>query len=301
MRTRAFFSFVKLLILPVLLYAFKAHATPSKEFITIENCKFISQAWADGDSFQVQIPGNEPITIRLYGADCIELHVKTDSDKQRLRDQRRYFGITEVKGYASNSVELAKDFGKQAAQFTAEKLTNPFKIHTRMSKAQGNGKFVRYYAYVELSDGKDLATELVRQGLARARGVAANGPGERTSDRYKSNLSDIELQAAKRGNGIWEFTDWNRLPAERDDQRKEEEENEIAAGEVLPKDFRLNPNTANRDDLDRLPGIGPTLADRILETREDVEFKIPSDLKQVPGIKEGILKKFEPYLDFTEP
>jgi DNA uptake protein ComE-like DNA-binding protein len=154
---------------------------------------------------------------------------------------------------------------------------------------------------VELSDGKDLATELVRQGLARARGVATNGPGARTSDRYKSNLSDIELQAAKRGNGIWKFTDWNRLPLERDDQRKEEEEDQIATGEVLPNDFRLNPNTASRDNLDRLPGIGPTLADRILETREDFEFKIPSDLKQVPGIKEGIIKKFEHYLDFTKP
>ena len=298
---RTLFFAARLLLLPILLLIANTHAAPSKEFVTIENCKFIPQDWADGDSFQVQITGKEPITVRLYGADCVELHVKTDSDKQRLRDQRRYFGITEVNGYATSSVELAIDFGKQAAQFTAEKLSNPFKIHTRMSKALGDGKFVRYYAYVELSDGKDLATELVRQGLARARGVATNGPGARTSDRYKSNLSDIELQAAKRGNGIWKFTDWNRLPLERDDQRKEEEEDQIATGEVLPNDFRLNPNTASRDNLDRLPGIGPTLADRILETREDFEFKIPSDLKQVPGIKEGIIKKFEHYLDFTKP
>jgi len=77
---------------------------------------------------------------------------------------------------------------------------------------------------------------------------------------------------------------------------------QIAQGNnPLPADFRLNPNTAARDDLDRLPGIGETLADRIIEAREDAPFKKAEDLIRLQGINQIKLDKFAQYLDFKAP
>jgi competence protein ComEA len=53
----------------------------------------------------------------------------------------------------------------------------------------------------------------------------------------------------------------------------------------------VNINTAGQADLERLPGIGPSLAKKILEFRQkNGSFKSPADLMAVQGIGE---KKFE--------
>jgi|694.fasta_scaffold91193_2 endonuclease YncB( thermonuclease family) len=92
-----------------------AHASADpKPLVTLKNCTFVDTEWADGDSFQLKAPDGKLMTARLYAADCVELHINTDSDKRRLRDQRRHFGITEVKGDKQSSVSLATAFGKGA-------------------------------------------------------------------------------------------------------------------------------------------------------------------------------------------
>lgn len=56
----------------------------------------------------------------------------------------------------------------------------------------------------------------------------------------------------------------------------------------------VNINTANQEQLDALPGIGPALAQRIIEFREtNGPFKSVQDLQKVPGIG---AKKFEQLL-----
>lgn len=83
------------------------------------------------------------------------------------------------------------------------------------------------------------------------------------------------------------------------EQRKEVEENELAAGHApLADDFRINPNLAARDELMKLPRIGETLANRIIETRDEKPFHTAEVLMCVPGIKENTLEKIRPYLDF---
>lgn len=292
--------FTRLLIcLPISLSLAQAQPKPLE---TIPGCTFVPTEWADGDSFQIKKPDGSLMTIRIYAADCMEWHITDDTDARRQRTQRRYFGITEAKRNATESIKLAKDFGKQAAEYTAHLLSRPFTVHTRMQKAPGDGKHLRYYAFVETADGTDLASELVRSGLARAHGASSDGPDERSRERYNEILSDIELQAATRRKGVWEFTDWDKLPAERDVQRIEDEEDQIAQGtNPLPADFRLNPNAASRDELDRLPGIGESLAERIIEAREDLPFEEPKDLMRVPGIKQKTLEKFSQYLEFRDP
>lgn len=269
---------------------------------TIPRCTFVPTEWADGDSFQIKLPDSSLVTIRLYAADCMEWHINDDTDARRQRAQRRYFGITNAMDTTEESIELAKDFGKKAAEFTAQALSRPFTIHTRMHKAPGDGKYLRYYAFVETAAGKDLATELIRNGLARSYGVSADGPDERSRERYREILGDTELQAAKREKGIWAYTNWDNLPAERDIQRLEDEEDEIAQGNnPLPDDFRLNPNEASKDELDILPGIGPKTAELIIEVRGDAPFEEPEDLMRVPGIGPKTFEAFRKHLEIEGP
>ncbi len=63
------------------------------------------------------------------------------------------------------------------------------------------------------------------------------------------------------------------------------------SGPAVQTDGRLDLNRAAPAELQRLPGIGPTLAKRIVEARErQGRFASPEDLRRVPGIGP---KKFE--------
>lgn len=49
-------------------------------------------------------------------------------------------------------------------------------------------------------------------------------------------------------------------------------------------DRPIDPNTASAAELDRLPGVGPALAARIIEERDRSPFTTVGDLTRVPGI-----------------
>jgi hypothetical protein len=50
------------------------------------------------------------------------------------------------------------------------------------------------------------------------------GPDGAHRDEIRARLADLELIAAKMGRGIWAWTDWEKLPAERRIDREEEAE-----------------------------------------------------------------------------
>ena len=63
---------------------------------------------------------------------------------------------------------------------------------------------------------------------------------------------------------------------------------------------RIDPNTAGEEDLDRLPGVGPALAERIVRTRQDRgPFAEPADLLSVPGVGPATLARITPYLEWS--
>jgi comEA protein len=59
----------------------------------------------------------------------------------------------------------------------------------------------------------------------------------------------------------------------------------------------LNINTATKEELVALPGIGSTLADRIISFRENEgEFGSVEDLQKVKGISKKKLEKLKPHV-----
>ena len=60
--------------------------------------------------------------------------------------------------------------------------------------------------------------------------------------------------------------------------------------------FVLDPNTAPADSLELLPGIGRTLADRIIEFRQTHPFRAEIDITEVKGIGPRLYERIKPYL-----
>ena len=258
-----------------------------KKLETIENCSFVDTEWADGDSFQIRLPDGKNQTIRLYGVDCIEIHVQgDDSNARRLRDQRRYFGITDIL--------TAKSVGLLARTETKSLLAKPFTIHTAFADGRGDGRFSRVYAFVQTADGLDLSESLVSKGLARAFGVVRQLPDGTSGEEWVEQLKDLELTAARAGRGAWKHTDWEKLPDARKEARSEVAEIEEARGEGKASENKpVDLNSAARDELMTLPGIGEKTANEIISARP---FKSVEDLDRVPGIGESTLKKIRPFV-----
>ncbi len=67
----------------------------------------------------------------------------------------------------------------------------------------------------------------------------------------------------------------------------------------LGADERIDVNAAAADELDRLPGVGPALAARIVTEREQGgAFDSAADLHAVPGLGGALLARLEPHLAF---
>jgi DNA uptake protein ComE-like DNA-binding protein len=280
----------------LLLAALTLHADESLQ--TFPSCTLVEADWADGDSFPVKLPDGRQVTTRLYGADCIEWHVNDETLARRLRAQRRYFGIADTD--AASSMKTARDFGKQAALRTRELLAKPFTVHTAFAGARGNGEKERAYAFVTTAEGKDLATVLVDEGLARAFGVTRQLPDGTSSNEYREALADLELTAAASKKGIWAVTNWNELPADRAEERRES-----ADLQTVLKDSQsttaINPNTATAEELKSLPGIGKKLAERIIEARTKTPIRSIDDLLAIKGITPKLAESLTPKLQFTTP
>lgn len=274
------------------------HVSAQEALQVFQGCTLVPTEWADGDSFRVKFPDGTERTVRLYGADCLEWHVRDESDARRLREQRRYFGIAGPS--PEESVARARALGGEAAKFVATRLGEPFTVHTAFADGRGDERFERIYAFVTTSDGRDLASGLVEAGLARAFGVSRQAPGGQSAAEYRESLRDLELVAASNRRGIWAATDWDRLAEERRTQRADDVEIRETLTPPVPENG-VDPNTASRDELMSLPGIGETLALRIIEARTQGPYRSAADLSRVQGVGNAAAERLAPLLRFPPP
>lgn len=60
---------------------------------------------------------------------------------------------------------------------------------------------------------------------------------------------------------------------------------------------KVDINHADQSTLERLPGVGPKLAQAIVTYREqNGEFVLPADVMRVPGIREGRFAQIKPWI-----
>jgi len=239
----------------------------------------------DGDSFIVK-GGDRELHLRLYFVDCPETVVSTDADSKRVREQAGYFGLTNV-------VKVIT-YGKEAQAFTAKKLAKPFTVYTSYADAMGRSPTQRFYAFIITADGKDLACELVENGLARAYGTKRATPNGTTAAEMDKRLHDLEIRAMLKHVGAWKDSDADEIVRERAAHRAEEEQladlrRQIEASEKGSGPVNLN--TATSRQLQGLPGIGPALAEKIIAGRP---YRSVDDLARVRGIGSKLFVKLRP-------
>lgn len=268
-------------------------ARAAEDTMVLSPARLLSTEWADGDSFLVQF--TDPSTgadrkevFRLYGVDCMETQTTLDSDRRRVLEQARHFGIEDPSQVIGE--------GRTATKFVQTVLTKPFTVHTGFAQAMGRSKKPRYYAFITTSEGRDLGELLVQKGLARVKGISRQRADGTSREEYTARLADLELAAAIDRAGIWKLSNSARLAELR--AQKRQEDRELAAIAHPATKYPLDINTATREELETLPGIGPTLAARIQKNRP---YQSLDDLEKVKGLRSSTLKKIAPLLEVSFP
>ncbi len=272
--------------LAVLVFLFCGWPTAGAQLERFENVKRLDRDANDGDSFWVDLDG-EPFHLRLYYVDCPEISAPMDSDVRRLREQTRYWALPEV----ARTVH----FGKKAKDFVDEVLEEPFSVHTAFASALGRSAEGRIYAFVNTAGGEDLAVLLLKNGLARVRGIGRRTPDGVPRDEMIERLRDLELMAILKRTGIWEEAVAELIPELRRKEREEEVDLDALRKSLYPQyppEEPLDPNTASLMQLQAIPGIGPVLSERIAAGRP---YKTLEDLLMVEEIGPIRLKRIKEY------
>jgi competence protein ComEA len=238
-------------------------AANSNQWEVLEGCRLVETGARDGDSFHVQRRDREYV-FRLYFVDAPEID---NTEPTRVEDQAAYFGVTP---------EQVLELGRDASQFTAEYLKKAFIVVTRWQNAQGKGNLARFYGIV-LMDGKNLAAELVRNGLARIHGLRANWPDGPRSSKFANELKNLEIAAREQRLGAWDDRRFPRTPS----------------GPIPKHSVLVDLNEASIGELMSLPGIGKTLGERIIANRP---YQSVEDLKRVKGLGAKTLERIRPLI-----
>lgn len=64
---------------------------------------------------------------------------------------------------------------------------------------------------------------------------------------------------------------------------------------------QIDVNSAPEDELRRLPGVGPSLAQSIIDARGDAPFRTAKDLERIAGVGEVTARRLAPLLLFEPP
>ena len=133
-------------------------------------------------------------------------------------------------------------------------------------------------------------------GQVKIPGIIELEYGARISDAIEKAGGLTEFASLKNVNLAYKLEDGQKLyiPTTEEDVESvlmENGENIIQNTNLSGKSKMININKANESELEEIPGVGPSMASKIVNYRkENGEFKNIEDLKNISGIGE---KKFE--------
>jgi len=263
------------------------HPSYAADLQMFSNVRLVNNPAGDGDSFIVEADG-KTFHVRLYFVDCPETSTSSKSDAQRVREQARYFGLSP----ATRIIH----FGNEAKTFVERILTKPFTVHTAFASALGRSAKGRVYGFIITADGDDLASLLVKNGLARTHGIGRKTPNGIPRNELIERLRDLETSAMLKRIGIWSESDPDRIAELRAKQRSEDQELKELQSQVKKPNLQhgsLDLNTASKEELMSINGIGTILAERIIARRP---YKTVDSLIKVKGIGSKKLEKIRPYV-----
>jgi len=251
------------------------------------NARLMSNPANDGDSFFVKFNGKS-LHVRLYFVDCPETSISFRSDARRLREQTRYFGLS----HAARTIH----FGNEAKAFVEHILAEPFTVYTTFASALGRSAKGRVYGFITTADGNDLASLLVKNGLARTHGMGRKTPSGISRNEMIERLRDLETSAMLKRIGVWSESNPDRIAKLRAEQRSEDQELKELQSQVKKtksSDGLFDLNTASKEELMSINGIGPILAERIIARRP---YETVDGLIKVKGIGPKKLEKIRPHV-----
>lgn len=133
-------------------------------------------------------------------------------------------------------------------------------------------------------------------GQVKIPGIIELEYGARISDAIEKAGGLTEFASLKNVNLAYKLEDGQKLyiPTTEEDVESvimENGENIIQNTNLFGKSKMININKANESELEEIPGVGPSMASKIVNYRkENGEFKSIEDLKNISGIGE---KKFD--------
>ncbi len=139
--------------------------------------------------------------------------------------------------------------------------------------------FITTYEKIEIVD---MSNYKLQQKTIEIKGEV-NHPGV-----YKMNIHDTLEILIKQSGGITEEADISSLNLTTD-----LENNSVV---VIPKkeeEKRISINSGSVEELDSLPGVGPAIAERIVQYRKKKPFQRLEDLMEIKGIGEKMFDKIK--------
>jgi competence protein ComEA len=129
-------------------------------------------------------------------------------------------------------------------------------------------------------------------GAVRDPGVVTLPEGSRVADAITASGGAMPDARLDRLNLARRVDDGERIHVPRVGEDAPPPDGPVSRG-VLP-DGRIDLNAASQAELETLPGVGPARAQAIIAERETRPFRVPGDLRRVPGIGEATFQRLAP-------